>query len=77
MMNRYEGIGPGGEAKIRYLDGDFQVTVPGTFVTCAVTGTHIPLSELRYWSVDRQEPYADAAASLKRELELRDAKAAG
>jgi len=70
-MNRFEGAGRGGEAKIRYLDGDFQVMVPGAFVTCAVTGMHIPLSDLRYWSVDRQEAYADAAASLKREMELK------
>ena len=34
-------------------------------VTCAVTGTAIPLENLRYWSVARQEPYVDAAASLE------------
>ena len=34
---------------------------------CAVTGTRIPLHELRYWSVDRQEPYIDAEASLEAE----------
>jgi hypothetical protein len=32
-----------------------------------VTGKMIPLDELKYWSVDRQEPYADAAASLEGE----------
>ena len=48
--------------------------MPGSYVTCAVTGRRIPLSELRYWSVDRQEAYVDAAASLKRELSLRRAK---
>jgi hypothetical protein len=36
-------------------------------VICAVTGTRIPLHELRYWSVDRQEPYVDAEASLEAE----------
>ena len=36
-MNRFEG-GGSREAKIRYLDGDFQVTSPGSFVRCAVTG---------------------------------------
>ena len=45
--------------------------MPGSYVTCAVTGRRIPLSELRYWSVDRQEAYVDAEASLKRELSLR------
>jgi hypothetical protein len=39
---------------------------PGDFVRCAVTGKSIPLDELRYWSVELQEPYVDAAASLKR-----------
>lgn len=61
------------EARIRYLDADFQVLSPGTFVRCAVTGKPIALDELKYWSVARQEPYVDAAASLKRELEFMDA----
>ena len=68
-MNRFEGPG-GKEARIRYLDGDFQVMTPGAFVRCAVTGDTIPLDELKYWSVARQEPYADAAASLAREIEV-------
>jgi hypothetical protein len=70
-MNRHE-TSSGGEARIRYLDGDFQVVVPGSFVTCAVTGTAIALSDLRYWSVERQEAYADARASLEREQAVRD-----
>lgn len=68
-MNRFEGPGAR-EARIRYLDGDFQVVSPGSFVRCAVTGAAIPLDELKYWSVDRQEAYVDAAASLKREMEM-------
>jgi hypothetical protein len=70
MMNRFEGPGAR-EARIRYLDGDFQVASPGSFVRCAVTGESIPLDELKYWSVERQEAYANAAASLQRELEMR------
>jgi hypothetical protein len=70
-MNRIEKIGRGGEARLRYLDGDFQIVTPGAFVRCAVTGREIPLDELRYWSVQRQEPYVDAAASLSRYLETR------
>lgn len=69
MMNRFEGPG-GREARIRYLDGDFQVMTPGAFVRCAITGETIPLDELKYWSVARQEPYASAAISLQRELEM-------
>ena len=31
-MNRIERHGRHGEARVRYLDGDFQVLLPGTFV---------------------------------------------
>jgi hypothetical protein len=65
-MNRIERQGRYGEARVRYLDGDFQVLLPGSFVRCAVTGVEIPLEELKYWSVLRQEAYIDAAAALKR-----------
>ena len=71
-MNRFEGPGAK-EARIRYLDGDFQVASPGSFVRCAVTGESIPLDELRYWSVQRQEAYASAAISLGRELDVNPA----
>ncbi len=64
-MNRIDISGRGGEARVRYLDGDYQILVPGAFVRCATTGREIPLDELRYWSVERQEAYVDAAASLK------------
>ena len=36
----------------------------GDHVVCAVTGARIPVHELKYWSVERQEPYVDAEASL-------------
>jgi hypothetical protein len=62
-MNRFEGSGFR-EAKIRYLDGDFQILSAGSYVICAMTGVQIPLDELRYWSVARQEPYAACAISL-------------
>ncbi|MEM6461117.1 MAG: DUF2093 domain-containing protein [Pseudomonadota bacterium] len=65
-MNRFEGHGSG-EAKIRYMDADFQVISPGSHVRCAVTGEIIPLDELKYWSVERQEPYIDVQASLAAE----------
>ena len=68
-MNRFER-GGSGEARLRYLDHDFQVIAPGSHVICAVTGKTIPLDELAYWSVARQEPYVDAAASLQREVEV-------
>jgi hypothetical protein len=69
-MNRIERRpADAGEAKVEFLDGDFRILRPGTFVRCAVTGLPIPLDELRYWSVDRQEAYATPAASMKREVE--------
>jgi hypothetical protein len=57
--------GRGREARIRYLAGTFRVLSDGDHVRCAETGAMIPLDELRYWSVERQEAYADAAASLR------------
>lgn len=68
-MNRFEGPGAR-EARIRYLDGDFQVMAPGAFVRCAVTGQPIQLDDLKYWSVARQEAYVNADTSLARELEM-------
>ncbi|NJR13624.1 MAG: DUF2093 domain-containing protein [Phyllobacteriaceae bacterium] len=67
-MNRLESRGP---ARIRYMDAEFEVIVPGSYVLCAVTGRQIPIDELKYWSVDRQEAYADIAASVIRERETR------
>jgi len=55
------------EAKIHFLDGTFRMLSAGDHVRCAITGAIIPLEELRYWSVDRQEAYIDAAASLEAE----------
>ncbi len=61
------------EAKLHYLDGTFRLLSAGDHVRCAITGAVIRLDELRYWSVVRQEAYADAAASL--EAERRAARA--
>ena len=71
-MNRFDRLfGLKGEAKLRYLDGEFQVVTQGDFVRCAVTGDPIALADLRYWSVELQEPYVSAEGSLKRVVELR------
>lgn len=59
--------GRGREARVHYLDGTFRLLSHGDHVTCAITGAAIPIEELRYWSVERQEPYVDAEASLKAE----------
>jgi hypothetical protein len=71
-MNRIEKLfGIKGEARVKFMDGEFQVLSPGDFVRCAVTGEPIPLPDLRYWSVDLQEAYVSAEASLLRYRELR------
>jgi len=64
IMNKFERNS--GEAVIQYLDADLRVVKPGTFVRCAVTGQRIPLDELKYWSVERQEAYASPEAVLAR-----------
>ena len=69
-MNRLERFfGLKGEARVKLLDGEFQVVAPGDFVRCAVTGEPIALADLRYWNVERQEAYASAEISLRRTLE--------
>ena len=59
--------GTGRIAHLHYLPGTFRVLTNGDHVVCAVTGVEIPLHELRYWSVERQEAYVDAEASLRAE----------
>ncbi len=69
-MNRHENKFPlKGEAKLVYGDGEYQIVSPGEFVRCAVTGQPIALDDLRYWSVEHQEPYASAENSLQRHRE--------
>jgi hypothetical protein len=72
-MNRFERLfGLKGEAKLRYLDGEFQVLTPGDFVRCAVTGEPIALPDLRYWNVELQEAYASAEISFERQQAVRE-----
>ena len=59
--------GGGTPARIHYMAGTFRILASGDHVVCAVTGQRIPLHELKYWSVERQEPYVDAEASVKAE----------
>ena len=71
-MNRketFDKIG-GREAEVLFMDADFRVVRPGDFVRCAVTGRPIPLDQLRYWSVERQEAYASPEIALQRHLQL-------
>lgn len=55
-------------AKLQYLPGTYRMVSAGDHVLCAVTGEEIPLDDLRYWSVARQEAYASAELSVQAEL---------
>ncbi len=63
-MNKHER--GGGEAVVEYLDSNLRLIKPGAFVRCAVTGQPIPLDQLKYWSVERQEAYASPEAVMMR-----------
>jgi hypothetical protein len=63
-MNKLERAG--GEAVVEYLDSNLRLVKPGAYVRCAVTGQHIPLDQLKYWSVERQEAYASPEAVMTR-----------
>ena len=66
-MNRFERRPvSAGEAEVEFLDGEIRVLKPGAYVRCAVTGTPIPLDDLRYWNVDLQEAYASPEVKLKK-----------
>src|SRR3954449_11005408 len=65
VLNKFGPSGHG-EAQVQYLDGDFRVISPGTYVRCAITDVRIPLDELKYWSVDLQEAYSVPTAVLQR-----------
>ena len=53
-----------GEAVVEYLDSNLRLVKPGAFVRCAITGEAIPLDQLKYWSVARQEAYVSPEAVL-------------
>lgn len=59
--------GSGKPARVHFMAGTFRVLSEGDHVVCAVTGERVALHDLRYWSVERQEAYVDAEASLEAE----------
>ncbi len=56
---------PDRPATLQYGPNGFRVITAGKHVNCAVTGEAIALEALRYWCVDRQEPYASAAIATR------------
>lgn len=65
LMSKNSGAS-GGEAQLQYGPNGFRVLRGGQFVTCAMSGVPIPLDELRYWSVEHQEAYANARLATER-----------
>jgi hypothetical protein len=64
-MNRMDPIFPQQrEAKLRYLDHEYEVIKPGDFVRCAVSGDPIRIENLRYWSVEKQVAFKSAKESF-------------
>jgi hypothetical protein len=57
----------GRTAKLHYMANTFRMLSPGDHVLCAVSGQVIPIDDLRYWSVERQEAYASAEISVQAE----------
>ena len=55
-------------AKLHYMPNGFRPLTAGDHALCAVTGEAIALDELRYWSVEKQEPYATAQISARAHL---------
>ncbi|MCP5395756.1 MAG: DUF2093 domain-containing protein [Sphingomonadaceae bacterium] len=53
-------------AQLVYGPNGFRVMRPGQHVLCAVSGVPVPLEELRYWSVTKQEAYASAEMATQR-----------
>jgi hypothetical protein len=53
------------EARLRYIQGNYTIIAPGDYVVCAVTGAHIALADLRYWSVEHQQAYVSAYAATE------------
>ena len=77
-MNRMDRRIPlSGPAEVEFLDGDFKIRQPGAYVVCAATGSHIPIEDLRYWNVDRQEAYAGPDAKMLRLRQLGEAPSKG
>ncbi|WP_341713172.1 DUF2093 domain-containing protein [Erythrobacter sp.] len=65
LMNK-NSTPSGGEARLHYGPGGFRVLRAGQYVVCAMSGVPIALEELRYWSVEYQEPYATPLLATER-----------
>ena len=55
-------------AKLKYLPNNFEIVENGDHVICAISKKKIPLENLNYWNVDKQEAYYSyVEAAIERE----------
>ena len=55
-------------AKLKYLPNNFEVIQDGDHVICAISEKKIPLEDLTYWNVEKQEAYFSyVEAAIKKE----------
>lgn len=59
----------GRPARLLYMANGFRVLAQGDHVVCAKSGHLIPLESLRYWSVEKQEPYSTAEIAARAAVE--------
>tara|TARA_B100000902_G_scaffold243606_1_gene230658 strand:- start:264 stop:458 length:195 start_codon:yes stop_codon:yes gene_type:complete len=57
-------------AKLKYMPNNFKIIEEGDHVICAISKKKIPLENLNYWNVDKQEAYFSyVESSIIREKE--------
>ena len=55
-------------AKLKFLPNNFEIIEEGDYVICAISKKKIPLENLNYWNVDKQEAYYSyIESSIERE----------
>ena len=55
-------------AKLKFLPNNFEIIEEGDHVICAISKKKIPLENLNYWNVNKQEAYYSyMESSIERE----------
>ena len=55
-------------AKLKFLPNNFEIIENGDHVICAISKKKIPLENLNYWRVEKQEAYYSyVEAAIERE----------
>jgi hypothetical protein len=55
-------------AKLKFLPNNFEIIENGDHVICSISKKKIPLENLNYWNVEKQEPYYSyVEAAIERE----------